>query len=528
MTEKRRALISVSDKRGVVAFAESLAKLSFEIVSTGGTAAALRKAGIAVVEVADATGFPEIMDGRVKTLHPKIHGGLLARPGIDDSALAAHGIERFNVLAVNLYPFERVVAQPDTSFAEAVENIDIGGPAMLRAAAKNHGNVAVVVDAEDYTAVARAFAAGGPAAELRRRLAAKAFAHTARYDALISRYLGERAGAAGATGGAKTGENARGFPDVLVLGWDKAYDLRYGENPHQRAALYLDRAGRGSVAHGALLQGKALSYNNLLDADAAVGCVGAFAAPACVIVKHMNPCGAAVAADARQAYEAAYAADPTSAFGGIIAFNRPLARATAEAIAARPLADVVAAPAVETGAREAFASKPNLRVIETGAAAPETGTLELRSIAGGVVVQERDRGTIPSRGELRTVTRRAPSEDELADLGFAWTVVKHVKSNAIVYALGGRTLGIGAGQTSRVMSARIAGLKAAEQNLPLAGAVMASDAFIPFRDGLNVAAELGIRAVIQPGGSVRDKEVIEAADEHGIAMVFTGMRHFRH
>ncbi len=523
MGEKRRALISVSDKRGVVAFAGALAKLSFEIVSTGGTAAALREAGIGVVEVADVTGFPEIMDGRLKTLHPKIHGGLLARRHVDDAALAAHGIERFDVLAVNLYPFERVVSRPEASFEDAIENIDIGGPAMLRAAAKNHENVAVVVDAADYPAVAEAFASGGPTPAQRRRLAAKAFAHTARYDALIGRYLGARAAETGRAGG-----EAPPFPDVLVLGWDKAYDLRYGENPHQRAALYLGRDGRGSVAHGALLQGKPLSYNNLLDADAAVGCVGAFAAPACVIVKHMNPCGAAVAADAGRAYEAAYAADPTSAFGGIIAFNRPLDRAAAEAIAARPLADVVAAPAVEAGAREAFAAKPNLRLIETGAVSHEAGALELRSIAGGVVVQEPDNGAIADAAKLRVATRRPPTEDELRDLGFAWTVVKHAKSNAIVFAGGGRTLGIGAGQTSRVMSARIAGLKAAEQNLSLAGAVMASDAFIPFRDGLDVAAELGIRAVIQPGGSVRDREVIEAADEHDIAMVFTGMRHFRH
>lgn len=521
MSPQRRALISVSDKQGVATFAQALRDSSFEIVSTGGTAAALRDAGIPVVDVADVTGFPEIMDGRVKTLHPSIHAGLLARPGVDDGALARHGIAPFDLLVVNLYPFERVAARPEATLAEAIENIDVGGPAMLRAAAKNHERMTVVVDPADYRAVADAFASGVPSRALRRRLAAKAFAHTARYDALISRFL------------AAQEPGASPYPDTLVLAWDKSYELAYGENPHQHAALYVEgatpAAPRGTVAQGTLLQGRPLSYNNLLDADSAVRCVQAFALPACVIVKHMNPCGVAVADSARQAYEGAYAADPTSAFGGIIAFNRALDRETAEAVLARRLAHVVAAPSVDGPARAALATKPNLRVIETGTppAAAGGASFELRSIAGGLLVQEPDVGEIVA-GELETVTRRPPADRELADLLFAWTVVKHVKSNAIVYARDGRTLGIGAGQTSRVMSARIAGLKAEEQGLPLAGAVMASDAFLPFRDGLDVAVALGIRAVIQPGGSLRDREVIDAADEQGIAMVFTRMRHFRH
>jgi phosphoribosylaminoimidazolecarboxamide formyltransferase/IMP cyclohydrolase len=401
-------------------------------------------------------------------------------------------------------------------FAEAIENIDIGGPAMLRAAAKNHAHVTVVVDAADYASVAEAFAGGGPPAALRLHLAAKAFAHTARYDGAISRFLASR-------------ESPRqSYAESLVLGWDKGFDLRYGENPHQSAALYLELAQSGSIAHGELLQGKPLSYNNLLDADAAVQCADAFAEPACVIVKHMNPCGAAVGRTAKDAYEGAYAADPTSAFGGVIAFNRPLDGEIASAIVGRQVADVIAAPAVDAEALRALATKPNVRAIATGKprARPEDA-LELRSIVGGLLVQQPDSVTLDA-SKLVVVTRREPTDAELRDLQFAWTVVKYVKSNAIVYARGGRTLGIGAGQTSRVMSARIAGLKAEEQKLSLENAVMASDAFLPFRDGLDVAAALGIRAVIQPGGSLRDKEVVAAADEHGIAMVVTGVRHFRH
>jgi phosphoribosylaminoimidazolecarboxamide formyltransferase/IMP cyclohydrolase len=519
MTAKRRALISVSDKRGLIAFAKSLQALSFEIVSTGGTAAALRDGGLSVIEVSDLTGFPEIMDGRVKTLHPHIHAGLLARRGIDDAVLEAHGIKAFDLLVVNLYPFEQTAARCGVTFDEVIENIDVGGPAMLRAAAKNHGRVTVVVDAGDYGAVADALARGGPDDALRLRLGAKAFAHTARYDAAICRYLFAQEAP------------ASDYPPTLVLGWDKApYSLRYGENPHQSAALYLDRSGPGSVAHGDLLQGKPLSYNNLLDADAAVHCAAAFAEPACVIVKHMNPCGVAISTSIREAYDGAYAADPTSAFGGIIAFNRALDQETARAIVARQVADVIAAPAVAAEARVALAQKPNIRVIATGGVEAQNTpahALELRTIAGGVLVQQPDDGVLDA-AQLQVVTQRAPSEAELRDLLFAWRVVKHVKSNAIVYAREGRTLGIGAGQTSRVMSARIAGLKADEQALSLDAAVMASDAFFPFRDGLDVAAALGIRAVIQPGGSLRDKEIVSAADEHRMAMVLTGLRHFRH
>jgi phosphoribosylaminoimidazolecarboxamide formyltransferase/IMP cyclohydrolase len=517
MARKRRALLSVSDKQGIVGLAEALVGLSFEVVSTGGTARVLRDAGVPVIDVADVTGFPEIMNGRVKTLHPKIHGGLLARPSTDDAALAAHGIERFDVLAVNLYPFERVAADRQKADADAIENIDVGGPAMIRAAAKNHEHVAVVVDADDYPAVVDAFRGGEPDAAMRRRLAVKAFAHTSRYDAAISRYLG---GGSGVTPDA--------LPDRLVLGWKKASALRYGENPHQRAALYVGTAPRpGSVAQADLLQGKPLSYNNLLDADAAVQCVSALDGPACVIVKHANPCGVACGETPARAYAEAYGCDPTSAFGGVIAFNSPIDAETAAAIVDQQVADVVAAPSVDEGARSAFARKANMRVIATGSRAGGEPEVEIRSIEGGVLVQQRDRATTTA-ADLRTVTERAPTEEETRDLLFAWRVVKYVKSNAIVYASGGRTLGIGAGQTSRVMSAQIALTKAGEQNFSLHGAAMASDAFFPFRDGIDVAAQHGIAAVIQPGGSIRDEEVIEAANEHGIAMVFTGVRHFRH
>jgi phosphoribosylaminoimidazolecarboxamide formyltransferase / IMP cyclohydrolase len=515
MSANRRALLSVSDKTGIVAFARSLLDLSFQLISTGGTARALREAGLPVVDVSAVTGFPEIMDGRVKTLHPKVHGGLLGRAQTDAAALAEHEISLIDVLAVNLYPFERVASRPGTSPAEAIENIDVGGPAMIRAAAKNHERVTVVVDPDDYADVIDAMRGGGPSTEQRRRLAVKAFGHTSRYDAAISRYLGAQEAV------------QETLPDRLVLGWNKAASLRYGENPHQSAALYVGTVPRpGSVAQGELLQGKALSYINLLDADAAMQCASAFDAPACVIVKHATPCGVAVGAGAAEAYRAAHAADPVSAFGGVIAFNRPLDGAAAAAVIEQH-ADVVVAPQAEDEARRVLARKVNLRLIVTGERTSAEPEVEIRSIDGGVLVQQRDRGTITA-AELRTVTHRAPSESELRDLLFAWSVVKYVKSNAIVYARDGRTLGIGGGQTSRVMSAQIAITKAGEQNLSLQGAAMASDAFFPFRDGIDVAAGHGILAVIQPGGSIRDPEVIEAANEHGIAMVFTGMRHFRH
>jgi phosphoribosylaminoimidazolecarboxamide formyltransferase / IMP cyclohydrolase len=513
---QRRALLSVADKSGLVAFATRLAGLGYEIVSTGGTASALRDAGLAITDVASITGFPEVMDGRVKTLHPHVHGGLLARPGTDDGVLAAHGIGAIDVLAVNLYPFEATVARPDCTEAEAIENIDIGGPAMLRAAAKNHEHVTVVVDHVDYPLVLSALEQGGVPPTLRRELAVKAFSHTARYDAAISTYLREHSAL------------AETWPDPLLGSWSLGQALRYGENPHQRAALYRTADRRpGTVAHASQLQGKELSFNNLVDADAAYQAVKAFDATACVIVKHANPCGIATAASQESAYDFAYRADPMSAYGGVIAFNRPLERAAAEAIVARQFAEVIVAPAVTDEAHAALAKKSSIRVLEAGAPGASAGVFELKSLEGGVLLQDTDTGHV-DLAAARIVTQRAPSAEELEDLKFAWLVVKFVKSNAIVYARDGATLGVGAGQPSRVMSARIAALKAAEASLELAGAVMASDAFLPFRDGIDAAAERGIRAVVQPGGSMRDEEVIRAADEHGLAMICTGMRHFRH
>jgi phosphoribosylaminoimidazolecarboxamide formyltransferase/IMP cyclohydrolase len=514
--DARRALLSVSDKTGVVELARELAGLGFTLISTGGTARTLAAAGLAVTEVAALTGFPEIMDGRVKTLHPKVHGALLGRAGVDDAVMREQGIAPIDVLVINLYPFAATIARPGCSFDEAIENIDVGGPAMLRAAAKNHARVTVLVDPADYPAALAELRAGGTAEATRRRLAAKAFGHTAGYDALVAGWLRRQQGDAA-------------FPDSFAAGFRKQQDLRYGENPHQAAAFYADPLATGAcVASARQLQGKELSYNNIADADTAVECVRQFDAPACVIVKHANPCGVAVAAGLRAAYQRAYEPDPTSAFGGIIAFNRPLDPATAAAILERQFVEVVAAPAFAPAALESLAGKPNVRVLETGALerAPAPAP-ELKSVAGGLLVQSRDDGRIEAAA-LKAVTRRAPSDAELADLLFAWRVCKFVKSNAIVFAKDGRTVGIGAGQTSRVVSTRIAAIKAADAGLEVAGSVMASDAFFPFRDGLDAAAALGIRAVIQPGGSLRDDEVIAAADERGIAMVFTGMRHFRH
>jgi len=512
----RRALLSVSDKTGIVDFARALAGLGFELISTGGTARALAGAGLPVTEVASLTGFPEIMDGRVKTLHPKVHGALLGRAGTDDAVMREHGIAPIDVLAINLYPFADTIAKPGCRYDDAIENIDVGGPAMLRAAAKNHARVAVLVDPADYAGVLAELAAGAVGEATRRRLAAKTFGHTAAYDALVAGWLRREQGDAT-------------FPGAFAPGFRKLQDLRYGENPHQAAAFYADPlAGGASIASARQLQGKELSYNNIADADTAIECVRGFDSPACVIVKHANPCGVAVADGALAAYLRAYEPDTTSAFGGIIAFNRPLDGATAAAILERQFVEVIAAPACEPAALATIASKANVRVLETGAlggAVP--GAVELKSVAGGLLVQTRDDGTV-GPASLRTVTRRAPSDAELADLLFAWRVCKYVKSNAIVFASGQRTVGIGAGQTSRVVSTRLAAMKAADAGLEVQGSVMASDAFFPFRDGLDAAAALGIRAVIQPGGSMRDDEVIAAADERDIAMVFTGMRHFRH
>ena len=516
--QPRRALLSVSDKTGLVDFARRLRALSFEILSTGGSAAILREAGIEVTEVSSVTGFPEVMDGRVKTLHPAIHGGLLARRGTDEDVMNEHGIGWIDVLAVNLYPFEATIARSDCTLSEAIENIDIGGPAMLRAAAKNHARVLVVIDPTDYDRVIDGLTADDTS-KLREQLAVKAFAHTANYDAAISGYLR----------GHYAPEEL--FPEALVLGWKRAQTLRYGENPHQQAAFYVHAHTPGTIAGATQLQGKPLSYNNLADADAALQCVKAFDETACVIVKHANPCGVAVAATPLEAYQRAYRTDPTSAFGGIIAFNRPLDEATAAAIVGQQLVDVVIAPQIEEGARTALTAKKNSRVLETGWPEPSaTGTArawDLRTVEAGLLVQQRDAGTLADV-EADVVSKRQPTEREIEDLRFAWIVTKYVKSNAIIYAKGNQTVGIGAGQMSRVVSARIGALKAADEGLDLEGAVMASDAFFPFRDSIDTAAENGITAIIQPGGSIRDQEVIDAADEHGLAMIFTHMRHFRH
>jgi phosphoribosylaminoimidazolecarboxamide formyltransferase/IMP cyclohydrolase len=515
----RRALLSVSDKTGLVELARALERRGVELLSTGGTAKLLAEAGVSVREVSSYTGFPEIMDGRVKTLHPKIHGGLLGRRGVDDAVMKEHQIGAIELLIVNLYPFAATIARPGCTYEQAIDNIDIGGPAMVRAAAKNHASAAVVVDPADYSSILDELAAhdGGTTLATRSRLAAKAFAHTARYDSMVSSYLLAKH--------AIPDE----FPQVLPLVFDKAQDLRYGENPHQRAAFYRDVIARGNgVATASVLQGKDLSFNNIADADTAIECVRQFDRPACVIVKHANPCGVAIAAGVRDAYEQAYRTDPTSAFGGIIAFNRELDAVTATAILERQFVEVVAAPSVHADAAKILAGKPNVRVLVLGALAPAApGALEYRSVAGGLLAQSRDTGMVSAK-DLRIVTRRQPSPAELADLLLAWQVCKFVKSNAIVYVRDGATVGVGAGQMSRVYSSRVAAMKASDEKLQVKGAVMASDAFFPFRDGLDVAAEYGIAAVIQPGGSKRDDEVIAAADEHAMAMVFTGMRHFRH
>jgi phosphoribosylaminoimidazolecarboxamide formyltransferase/IMP cyclohydrolase len=518
----RRALLSVSDKSGLATLASDLHRRGIELLSTGGTARLLLSQGLPVREVSDYTGFPELMDGRLKTLHPRVHGGLLGRRGTDEEAMREHGIDAIDLLVVNLYPFAQTIARPDCTYAEAIENIDIGGPAMLRAAAKNHADVTVLVDPADYPQVlAEIDQTGDTSIDTRSRLAAKAFAHTARYDTLVADYLQQRQDFADAE-----------FPDPLSLFFDKRQDLRYGENPHQRAAFYRRAdAGAHSVSGARLLQGKELSYNNIADADTAIECVRTFRAPACVIVKHANPCGVALAADALEAYRRAYRTDPTSAFGGIIAFNRELDAVAAQAILATQFVEVIAAPALTPAALAICAAKSGLRVLATGE--PDAGEeslheqLELRSVTGGLLLQQRDlaRGTA---ADLRVVTRRRPAPDEFEDLLFAWQVVQFVKSNAIVFARHGATLGVGAGQMSRVWSTRIAAMKAADEKLDVQGAVMASDAFFPFRDGIDVAASYGIAAVVQPGGSVRDPEVIAAADEHGMAMALTGVRHFRH
>ena len=512
-----RALLSVSDKTGLVELGQALARHGVEILSTGGTYRTLEAAGVPVVEVAAHTGFPEMMDGRVKTLHPTIHGGILGRRGTDDAVMADNGIGAIDVVVVNLYPFEATVSRADCTLDEAIENIDIGGPAMLRSAAKNHADVAVVVDPADYPALVEALDAdGGTSLAMRRSLAVKAYRHTARYDALVAAYLG--------------GDTL--LPDSLSLTFDKLMDMRYGENPHQQAAFYREvrpgPARTGTVASLTQHQGKALSFNNVADADAALECVKAFDdAPACVIVKHANPCGVAVGDTLLDAYQRAFATDPTSAFGGIIAFNRDLDGATLEAILDAQFVEVVIAPRVDDDAVAVARRKKNVRLLSCGALETGGRGLEYKRVGGGLLVQSADELCLDEQA-LKVVSVRQPSAEEMADLLFAWKVAWFVKSNAIVYAGGGRTVGVGAGQMSRVVSARIAGLKAEEAGLTVAGSVMASDAFFPFRDGIDAAADAGITAVIQPGGSMRDDEVVAAADEHGMAMVFTGVRHFRH
>ncbi|WP_313085677.1 bifunctional phosphoribosylaminoimidazolecarboxamide formyltransferase/IMP cyclohydrolase [Pseudomonas sp.] len=524
----RRALISVSDKTGVVDFARELAALGVEILSTGGTFKLLRENGIAAVEVADYTGFPEMMDGRVKTLHPKIHGGILGRRDLDTAVMDEHGIAPIDLVAVNLYPFAATVAKPGCTLADAIENIDIGGPTMVRSAAKNHKDVAIVVNADDYAEVISSLGQGGLTYAQRFDLALKAFEHTASYDGMIANYLGT------VDQGADTlsTEGRSLLPRTFTTQFVKAQDMRYGENPHQIAAFYVETADEACVATARQLQGKELSFNNVADTDAALECVKSFVKPACVIVKHANPCGVAVVPEdeggIRQAYELAYATDSESAFGGIIAFNRELDGETARAIVERQFVEVIIAPSVSAEAREVVASKANVRLLECGQWPAERAPgWDFKRVNGGLLVQSRDIAMI-SEADLKVVTRRAPSEREIHDLIFAWKVAKFVKSNAIVYAHNRQTVGVGAGQMSRVNSARIAAIKAEHAGLPVAGAVMASDAFFPFRDGIDNAAAAGITAVIQPGGSMRDAEVIAAADEAGMAMVFTGMRHFRH
>jgi phosphoribosylaminoimidazolecarboxamide formyltransferase/IMP cyclohydrolase len=508
----RRALLSVSDKTGIVELARALAAHGVVLLSTGGTFKAIQEAGVPVTEVSAHTGFPEMMDGRVKTLHPKIHGGILGRRGQDEGVMGEHGIEPIDAVFVNLYPFAETVARPDCTFELAIENIDIGGPAMVRSSAKNHKDVLVVVDPGDYEQVITALADGGLDYEARKGFAVKAFRHTARYDAMVSAYLGE--------------EGA--FPESLTLTFDKAQEMRYGENPHQSAAFYRESGNLdGTIAGLNQLQGKALSYNNVADTDAALECVKVFDEPACVIVKHANPCGVAEAADVAAAYDLAFASDPTSAFGGIIAFNRPLDGSTLDGILERQFVEVVIAPEVDEAAIEVARRKKNVRLLSSGPFGGRSRGLEFKRVGGGLLVQSADELCWGESG-LDVVTERAPTEAELEDLAFAWKVAWFVKSNAIVYAKDKQTIGVGAGQMARVTSAIIAGIKAKDAELSVPGSVMASDAFFPFRDSIDAAAEAGITAIVQPGGSMRDEEVIQAANEHGIAMVFTGVRHFRH
>ena len=513
-----RALISVSDKRGIVEFAQQLTSKGVEILSTGGTFKLLTDAGVAAVEVSDYTGFPEMMDGRVKTLHPKIHGGILGRRGQDEGIMAEHGIDAIDLVIVNLYPFQATIERDDCTLDMAIENIDIGGPTMVRSAAKNNKSVAIVVNSGDYTSILDELAAnGGLSQATRTDLACKAFEHTAKYDGAIANYLGAQL------------DTTSKFPRTFNTQFSKIQDMRYGENPHQDAAFYIEHEPKEAcIATSSQIQGKALSFNNIADTDTALECVKAFQDPACVIVKHANPCGVAMGQDITEAYEKAYSTDSTSAFGGIIAFNRELDASTAQRIIDQQFVEVIIAPSVSPSAATALARKPNVRVLSCGDLPHlHAAELDYKRVTGGLLVQDRDLGQM-LEADLKIVSERMPTEAEMHDLQFAWKVAKYVKSNAIVYCKGGMTIGVGAGQMSRVYSAKIAGIKASDEGLEVKGSVMASDAFFPFRDGIDAAAAAGISAIIQPGGSMRDDEIIAAADEHNISMIFTGMRHFRH
>ncbi|EUD09724.1 bifunctional phosphoribosylaminoimidazolecarboxamide formyltransferase/IMP cyclohydrolase [Providencia alcalifaciens] len=522
----RRALLSVSDKTGVVEFAKALSHRGVELLSTGGTAKLLAEQGLKVTEVSDYTGFPEMMDGRVKTLHPKVHGGILGRRGKDDAIMQQHDIAPIDMVVVNLYPFAQTVAKPNCTLEDAVENIDIGGPTMVRSAAKNHKDVAIVVNSNDYSKIIEEMDNHENSLNWSTRfdLAIKAFEHTAAYDSMIANYFGELV----APYYGDTTQPSGRFPRTLNLNFIKKQDMRYGENSHQDAAFYIEEnLKEASIATANQIQGKALSYNNIADTDAALECVKSFDEPACVIVKHANPCGVAIGENIHAAYDKAFKTDPTSAFGGIIAFNRQLDKATAEAIIERQFVEVIIAPSIAEDALPSLSTKQNVRVLVCGEWSKPAAGLDFKRVNGGLLVQDRDLGMVEAE-DLRVVTTRQPTERELKDALFCWKVAKFVKSNAIVYSKNDMTIGIGAGQMSRVYSAKIAGIKAADEGLEVAGCAMASDAFFPFRDGIDAAAAVGVTCVIQPGGSIRDDEVIAAANEHGIAMIFTNMRHFRH
>mgnify|MGYP000856990273 FL=1 len=510
----KRALISVSDKSGIIEFAQALVSKDIEIISTGGTAKLLKDINIPVTEVSEYTGYPEMMAGRVKTLNPIIHGGILARRGVDEKVMAENDIKPIDLVVVNLYPFQSTIDDPDCSIEDAIENIDIGGPAMLRSSAKNYLSVTVVVDCKDYQLILNELNDNNDTSlETRRKLALKTFEHTAQYDGAIANYLGQE---------------EDGFSNTLNLQFVKSQTMRYGENPHQNAAFYKEiNPNKACISSSKQIQGKPLSFNNLADADAALECVRNFDNPSCVIVKHANPCGVATRESILSAYQHAYKTDPTSAFGGIIAFNRELDKKTARSIIDKQFVEVIIAPSVNNDAQMVLSDKENIRVLVCGSLSKPKPTLDFKSISGGLLVQDKDLGQLDIK-DLKCVTKIQPTPEQIKDLLFAWKVAKCVKSNAIVYAKNLMTIGIGAGQMSRIYSAKIAGIKAADENLEVEGSVMASDAFFPFRDGIDAAAKTGIKAIIHPGGSLRDKEVIDAANEHDIAMVFTGIRHFKH